>query len=586
MHPSPQNNARFHAAGLFVILLFVVLCVWPAMRSPLFSDDIHQLDKSSNFVKWTEIFNPDVFGFYRPVKNLLFMLLAPVSENLLAWHMVGLVAFLAATVGIYRIAYICLDSRRAAWLATALWALSPSCVSTAVWLSCANISIGLVFTSLVFHFHERWVVRSSPAAIVACGFFYGMSLLCYETLIAAPALLFIRDFQMRRLAFDRRTVARYALYTLVALAFLLVRHHFSARNIGDVAHRIGFTEGTTGIHLSLSAPWFLWRHFLMWAFPFGQLEILGNYGWMRSASLTVIIMSWVFLVALLTTAALTWKRFPAVGYGILFFIVASIPSGNFIPCFNGPINDAYVTIPSIGLAIALASACDILYKQFLMRRNGLKSGALAFAAVLAVLLIYRLPVGAAYFRYWAGVWNNPAELMLLTSEVRPYLYQPRAFASVLLYSGGYVDHAETIATQALEENPGNNTARLTLARVAVFRKDTAGAEQYYGSVISSPGIHKFLREPALLELAEMLAENPERQNDAVLLFREFLKGSRNNHQAGAIAKLSELYRKQGNAPKARATVERGLSMYPGAGELKKQLASLGVSVPESLPQKN
>ena len=406
MHPSQQSNARFHAAGLFVILLLVVICVWPAMQSPLFSDDIHQLDKSSNFVKWTEIFNPDVFGFYRPVKNLLFMLLAPVSENLLAWHMVGLVAYLAATAGIYRIASICLDSPRAAWLAAALWALSPSCVSTVVWLSCANISIGLVFTSLVFHFHERWAVRGSTAAIVACGFFYGMSLLCYETLIAAPALLFLRDFQMRRLAFDRRTAARYALYTIVALAFLLVRHHFSARNIGDVSHRIGFTEGTTGVHLSLSAPWFLWRHFLMWVFPFGQLEILGNYGWMRSAPLASIIMSWVFLAALLATAALTWKRFPAIGYGILFFIVASIPSGNFIPCFNGPINDAYVTIPSIGLAIALASVCDNLYKQFLLRRNGLKSGALAFAAVLAVLLVYRLPVGAAYFRYWAGVWKQ------------------------------------------------------------------------------------------------------------------------------------------------------------------------------------
>ena len=586
MHPSTQSNARFHAAGLFVIFLLIVLCVWPAMRSPLFSDDIQQLDKTSNYLKWTEIFNPDVFGFYRPVKNLLFMLLSPISGNLLAWHMVGLAAYLAAAAGIYRITSICLDSRRAAWLAACLWALSPSCVSTAVWLSCANISIGLVFTSLVFHFHERWVVRGSTAVIVACGFFYGMSLMCYEALIAAPALLFLRDLQLRRIAFDRKTVARYALYTVVALAFLLVRHHFSARAIGDAAHRIGFTPDTTGLHLSLSAPWFLWRHFVMWVFPFGQLEILGNYGWMRSASLAAIIMSWVFLAALVATAALTWKRFPAIGYGIAFFIVASVPSGNFIPCFNGPVMDAYVTIPSIGLAIAFASLCDALYQQYLQRRNGLKSGALAFAAVLAFLLVYRLPLGAAYFRYWAGVWNNPAELMLLTSEVRPFLYQPRAFASALLFSGGYVDHAEAIAKQALKDDPENNPARLTLARVAALGKDNARAEQYYAAVIGSPGVSKFNKEPALLELAQMLSVKPDRHNDAILLFREFLKGSRNSHQAGAIAKLSELYRKQGNATKARVTVERGLSMYPDADELKKQLASLDAAVTESRPHEN
>ena len=72
---------------------------------------------------------------------------------------------------------------------------------------------------------------------------------------------------------------------------------------------------------------------------------------MRSASPASHALGWIYLTALLSSAFLTWKRFPTIAYGLLYFVVASIPAGNFIPNFNGPIYDAYVTIPSIGLVI-------------------------------------------------------------------------------------------------------------------------------------------------------------------------------------------------------------------------------------------
>ena len=175
-----DNNKRIAntLVGLFLILLAVIFCIWPGMHSPLFTDDIHQLAKSKNINNWSQAFTSDVFGYYRPVKNILFKLAAPLESNLVAWHWVGLAAYLGAIIGVFRIASICLGATFAAWLATCFWALSPSCVSTAVWLTCANISIGIIFAAFVFHFHERWADCSSTGLLVACGIFFALALIC------------------------------------------------------------------------------------------------------------------------------------------------------------------------------------------------------------------------------------------------------------------------------------------------------------------------------------------------------------------------------------------------------------------------
>lgn len=582
--PSPGiGSLKWRMAALFLILLLVVICVWPAMHSLPFQDDIPQLEKSSHFTTWTEVFKPDAFNFYRPVKNAVFMLAAPLEKNLPAWHWIGLAAYLAATVGIYRITSICLKSRGTALLATAVWALSPTCASTAIWLSCANISIGLVFAAGVFHFHERLADRPSAGSLAACLIFYSLALLCYESMIVIPGLLFIRDLQQRRISINRTMIIRYVSYAVVALAFLIIRHQFAAKSIAVNDLHSAFAPGTKPIHLSLSAPWFLWRHFMMWIFPFGTLELLGSYGWMRSASAASLAFGWVFLASLLAAAVYTWRRFPAVSYGLLFFIVASIPAGNFLPGFNGPINDAYVTIPSVGLAMVFAMICERLIRELVKRKREAQSGILILVAILAVLLAYRLPACGAYFRYWAGVWQDPIKLVVLMSESRPYQYQSKAYASSLLYRAGYIDQAQALAEETLREAPWSHHAKLTLARVAGFRGDLPESERLYQIVGNSPGLAANLKTTSLVELAEMLSPVPGRKEDAAQFCREALKSEFAGYplHLRAVILLAQIYKDQGNAAKARTTLERGLTFHRGNEALQKQLASLN---PPATPQ--
>lgn len=574
MTPAARKNSLLEFSALFVILAAVVLCAWPGMRAPLFSDDIYQLELVKGYRHWTEIFNPDVFQLYRPVKNLVFLSAAPFSENLAAWHCFGLAAYLAAAIGVFRIAEICLGSRRPALLAAAVWALSPTCVSTVLWLSCANISLGLAFAAGAFHFHELAATRRKPGWLAGAFVCYALALLCYESLIVIPALLFLRDVQQKRLVPAKTAVIRFGFYLLVAVAFLIMRHEFSAKEVGGTKFHAGFAPDTTQLRLMLSAPWFFWRHFLMWVMPAGTIEILGSYGWMRSVSLAGLVLSWCFLAGWLAAAALLWKRLPVVSYGLLFFFVASMPSGNFLPCFNGPINDAYVTIPSVGLALVFTHACGLLLAMWRKRRGEAGSGAFALAALLGILLFYRLPACSAYFAYWAGVWQNPTKLVLLMTESRPFQFQLKGFASRMLLSDGYLEPAEDIANEALRDAPWSQLSKVTLARIAIFRKDPATAEQFFRSILESPKLDVPLLNNTRFELASILAADSRRLEEAAMLCRLILKSSPGGQRIPAALLLARIYVNQGHPDRARATLTRGLELYPGHEEMAKLLAAV------------
>lgn len=568
------DGTALQIGSLVLLLLLVIVIMRPGMVAPPFSDDGFQLRHSRTLDHWTEAFGRDALGFYRPVKNLLFMAASKLEHDPPGWHWIGLTAYLAGAVGVHRIVSIVLKSPLAAWCATAVWALSPTCVSTALWLSCANISIGIALAAVAFHYHERSFRRNPARTFAIAAVAYAGTFLCYESLIAVPGLLFLRDLQQRRIGINGPTAIRYAVFTLVAVAFLVLRHHASANEIGRDDFHTGFAPGTESYQLTLSAPWFLWRHFLMWVFPFGKIEVLGSYAWLGSTPVAGIIGGWCFLAAMLGGAALLWTRLPRAAYGILFFLVASFPAGNFLPTFNGPIYDAYLTIPSIGLAIAVAAVCDHLLRLCVVRKNRGLAGAPALLLIACALLFYRIPVSAAYSRFWAGVWADPLRLVLLISESRPMQFQSKSFASLLLQETGYHEQAENLAHETLREAPWSSVAMLALGRVANQRGEDEQAELWFRRAIDAEDVTRSVKNTALLGMAESIVRNPARREEAADICRGLLRQDAAGQPPATIALLASIYQKQGNLPKARTTLERGLEFHPDETVFLEMLAKL------------
>ena len=572
--PAPASS-RPVWPWLLLLLAVVLACLGPGRTAPLFTDDLHQLGWVRGFHSWTEVLGRDVFGFLRPAKNILFKLAAPWEQNLPAWHAFGFATYLLGTLGVFRIALVWMENRFTALLAAVIWALSPTGVSSALWMSCANISLGLFFTAGVVCFHERNAVRFRPGFLLIQLVFLLLSLMCYEPFVAVPAVLLARDFQQGRLRTDKRTLAAFGGLGLVCLGFLVARHFSMAKTTAGDPFHTRFAPGITNLQVFLSAPWFLWRHFSMWVAPFGRLEVLGNYVWLQSASPIMLGCAWGFLAVLAASVVWLWKRMPMVAFGLLFFLLASLPAGNFLPAFNGPIADYYVLVPSVGLALAGADLCARLARRFAeARRLRRAENALWVPALLGIILLVRLPVCALYSGHWAETWTRPGAMLLRAAEARPFQIQPRAMAAIFLLDQGYAEAAEAAAARAATEGPWSPMARFALARTALFRDNLPVAEQNYRYLVGAPDVPPELKEAACFDLASLLALKPESRSEAADLCRSMLVDPIGPRHAKAIGLLAHIYRQQGDAARARATLERGLRNLPGNALLEGDLKAL------------
>jgi len=135
-----------------LLLALVCLLAWPGMKAPLLLDDLDQLDLANGFSSWQDCFGKDACGLFRPVKNLIFYGLGDVS--VFRWHALNLALYLTAIPVVYLFLRRLLDSPAWAFAAVTLWATCPTQASTAVWMSCVNISLAIAFTCACVYFHD------------------------------------------------------------------------------------------------------------------------------------------------------------------------------------------------------------------------------------------------------------------------------------------------------------------------------------------------------------------------------------------------------------------------------------------------
>ena len=142
-----------------------------------------------------------------------------------------------------------------------------------------------------------------------------------------------------------------------------------------------------------------------------------------------------------------------------------------------------------------------------------------------------------------------------------------------------IDHAELLANEVISEAPWDPTAKMAIARIAIYRKDLLKAEKYFRLILDSPRSPPFLKNPARFELAEILEKNPAHRGEVTQLLREFLVSRKTDDHPKAIVMLSRIYKDEGDILKARATLERGLSLYPNNKRLTLMLESIGQPTP-------
>ena len=397
---STQGKALFAA---LTCLLYVVIQSFAISSVPFPADDMQELAFVNGFQSWTQLFGKDVFGLFRPVKNLLFLLLScfppnDISGFRLVCICIGILSYIPV-LGLCRRVF---DGKWSAFSAAAVWLLAPTIVSSVAWLSCVNIQImaGIAALALCMHDKGQTLLAST------CLFFGCVS---YESAVAIGPVIVAYDFFLRpgRLRTLRAWKA-YAVYAVVTATYLLLRW-----GVGSASSVNGSLAGLSRTDLIGASAYFTLQHFGIWLWPFGNMAVFGGYAAGQVPAFGHFLC-WLLVVAVAVSAFALRNRAPRVAFGIAMAFLAFLPTSNILGIGNGPYGDYYLDVTSIGLSILLVAVSARLLSV---------SGRFAriVGAFGAVLLLVRICAIAESAR-WAYLWADGERAYKSTIATFPKAY--------------------------------------------------------------------------------------------------------------------------------------------------------------------
>lgn len=397
---STRGKALFVA---LTCLLYIVIQSFAinSVSSP--ADDMQELAFVNGFQTWTQLFGKDVFGLFRPVKNLLFLLLSCFPPNDIAgFRLVCICIGILSYIPVLALCRRVFDGKWTAFSAAAVWLLAPTLVSSVAWLSCVNIQIMAGVAALAICMHDRGqALMASTCLFFAC--------VSYESAVAIGPIIVAYDFFLRpgRLRTLRAWKA-YAVYAVVTATYLLLRW-----GVGSASSVNGSLAGLSRADLIGASAYFTLQHFGIWFWPFGNMAVFGGY---TAGQISVVghIVCWLLVAALAVSAFALRTRAPRVAFGIAMAFLGFLPTSNILGVGNGPYGDYYMDVSSIGLSILLVSVAARLLSV---------SGRFAKPAgvIGAVVLLVRICAIAESAR-WAYLWADGERAYKSTIATFPNAY--------------------------------------------------------------------------------------------------------------------------------------------------------------------
>lgn len=559
-------SPRAERLGLAVVAGVYVLIVLFAIRAPFSPiDDQAQLVFVRSAPSVAVLLNRDYFGFVRPFKNLLFLAFSHLEKfGMPAVRLIPIAIGLVAIVLLHAVMRDVLKSRGAALLATAAWAWAPTLVSSTVWLSAVNVMLMTVFALAALRCHRRALAVGTPGRIalrwvaLATGC-QTLALAAYEGAVAVPALLAAVDAYRHPARWrERRTWLTYAAYGLATLVYLT----FRAPKIADPGIIGGFSR-TTRAQAALAAGWFIVQHLEAWLWPFGRLAVLGVY-YPGLVSVAALAASWTAVISIGTLALAVRRRHPQLGLGLAWFLLGFAPMSNLAGFRNGPWGDYYLTLPSLGLAVAATALLVSVWRQR-HRAFPWRVG----AGLIALLWLLSRTAAAVEATRWARAWNDAEEVHRRTLRAFPQSYKPMYALAIGHIKNGRFDEATSWLDRAAAAAPDNPFHLALRAMIAYRRGDFETAlrlaRTYQEARPDDPWAHGFLGG---------LAEDYLRDEEAAMaLYRRALEHhSWNEDMIQPATRLAYLLAVRDRTAQAIALWETVSRIQPENAEVHQNLA--------------
>lgn len=557
-----RRSGYLEVAALGGLCALLFWLAWPGMNSEKLLDDTLQWSYVQEFDGWRDCLGPDSFGMLRPFKNLFFygvLHLGPGTPPL--FHGITILLHFVACAAVYAFLKELLGCRIWPGAATAIWALSPTQVSTAIWASCANISLSVAFLCGYLICHRRLIEagRLHVGISLAVVLTLALALFSYEGVIAAVGLAWLCD-QLKSASWSRTRseIGAYVLGLAVTFGFLALRVLVDSR--GDSRQlNLGFPPDTERWQLAVSASWLLWRHLSMWLWPSGRLEFASSFVWGGSVSPAAAIISWLLLVGAAAAVVTLWRRFPLACFGLAWFALAIFPTSNFVPIFSGPVEDYYVVVPGIGLAIAVTGMLQAFWR--LASHPSAAGPAKAVGWCLLVGIAGWRLAWLPTYRSQAGLWAEPERLYQAVIESRPHQYLARHLrASALLQHGAHREALE-LAKAAQLDAPWFLAPRVIEGMCLSALGENAAAEEVFGDVLRDPAATTAERRTCLRELAQIDLDRKDYEK-VIERTAPLLEDHRHPHYLPAVFFRIDAFRNLGREEEMREIFKQARDIYP------------------------
>jgi tetratricopeptide (TPR) repeat protein len=334
----------------------------PALRGGFIWDDSLMVEK-----------NPLVAGEFGP-GSIWFQMDFPLSMVVfwlqwLAWgnhstgyHIVNVLLHAANAVLVWRL--LTRLRVRGAWLAAALFAVHPVCVTSVAWISEQKNTLSLCFFLLSFLFYARSVGAERGVERPGSAFGYGCSLLLFvlalltkTSTVMLPVVLLLWTWWHRgRVGW--RDWLRAAPYFLLALGLGLLSIWFQANQLlrGESAQAENIPERLAG------AGWAFWFYLGKALLPV-QLNLIYPRWSVRAGS----VVSWLPLLGAVAVAAVCWLRRHGWGRHVLFglgsFGVGLFPVLGFFDMYYlaiSRVSDHFAYLPLVGIVALVGAGLEVL----------------------------------------------------------------------------------------------------------------------------------------------------------------------------------------------------------------------------------
>ena len=341
--------------------------------------------------------NPLIVGsFWRPVFTVWLLLNHSVfGENTIGWHTSAIVLYVLVTYLVSRLVLRLTADRWMSIFAALVFAVHPTHLETAAWVSGTTDSLMSVFLlcSLLCvmraeprHGSRRWVVLSLVL--------FALALLTKETailepvLIAAYVVLFSSSGER-----VRRTVWLTLPFVVVSALYLVARH--------TVLHAVTQTYlpmTATDVLITIPSVLYFYGEHLLWPVglsPIYDVAPVVHIGWSNF---------WWPVLAIATVATLgaayVWRsRDRVVAFACALLLLPILPA-LYIPALEPGnfLHDRYLFLPSIGFAIVIARAIRGIPRSG-PRLFGLPAPQVALVALVVLAGSYTT---ASQQIYWAN----------------------------------------------------------------------------------------------------------------------------------------------------------------------------------------